>query len=87
MKPFTLVKISDLDNLLGYEEIIIIDQRVQRKFIHKELLNFHEEGGIKKFPSETYVYEYLAIADGNFTIIKHGLSHCLYTCYKYKEQE
>ncbi len=87
MKPFKLVKITEEENVLGYDEITILSYRLDRKLIHKELPNFMGGGEVTFVPGEVYEYEYLAIADGDFITIGELDSYCLFTCYKIKEEQ
>jgi hypothetical protein len=55
MRPIKLKKRTDEDNLLGFDEIEIIDTRL--------ISTYKVTEGLRN-PSEFYVYIYTAIADG-----------------------
>lgn len=62
MKPIYLKKISDKNNVLGHENIKIIDRELSH-IIHCEK---NGDG----YPQQTYKYRYLCIADGSLTWVK-----------------
>ncbi len=87
MTPFTLIKITDEDNFLGYEEIIILDQRLTRKLIHTALPHCVEGEVGKTLPGEVYEYEFLVIADGALQTLDCDCIGILEHCYKHQVQE
>lgn len=78
MYPIKFKKITDEDNILGFDEIIVLDKQICRVLHHHDLP--HVDGGT--IPGHVNEYEFLCIADGHFMLIQDSEWCCLTDCYK-----
>ena len=80
MKPMKFKKISDEDNILGFDEIIIFDKQLEQVFRDDKLVDPFSE---RILEGDVYWYTFLCIADGSFIRLMEEEWVTLEECYQY----
>ena len=83
MKAFKMIKITEKENLMSFDEIIFLEIVLSRKLIHESLPITIEVGELRGVPGEVYEHTFKCIADGMFTEIhaEEWIESC--HCYKF----